>query len=53
MSDFRVLLAKFYSIGLALTSFDGQCLLMITKVDYDVCGMMMVMVMKMKVDFNL
>ena len=35
MSDFRVLLAKFYSIGSPLTSFDGQCLLMITEVDYD------------------
>ena len=51
MSDFRVLLAKFYSIGSPLTSFDGQCLLMITKVDYD--DMMMVKMRKMKVDFNL
>ena len=50
MADFRELLAMGYSIESLLTSLDGQYLLMITKVDYDLCGMMMV---KMKVDFNL
>ena len=53
MADFRGLHAKSYSIGSPPTSLDGQYLLMITKVDYDVCGLMMVMMMKMKVDFNL
>ena len=50
MADFRELLAKSYSVGSPPTSLDGQYLLMITKVDYDLCGMMMV---KRKVDFNL